>query len=179
MRILLALAAVAAILVAGCAMPKDGTSSSPPTSSPGNGFAPQQGTAHGSTEGVDLDVTWRACEDGFCAHATATNRGASAVQISSICESPWSERMTRDGETVNPHQSMAMCLAYGRRAFAPGESLQTNFTWDGKLWSGSPEKASPAPDGSYTWTLAFWFEASEGGPRRESAADVHLIIGET
>ncbi len=188
MRVLIALALTVALL-AGCVDPEPrdaatGTptpthseSTNPPGTGGNNGFAVQQGTAHGSNQGIEVDVTWRACEEGFCANATATNRGTATVQVSSICEPPWTERMTHDGEEVAHKEPEAHCLAFGRMPFAPGDSRQRDFTWDGQLH----DQAVPydAPEGSYTWTLAFWWDDGQGSARQEAAADIHLVIGET
>ena len=185
MRLLLTLAALA--LLAGCVEPdpaEDGDTTGPPTTSPpttsppggGQGFAPQQGTAHGSANGIDLDVTWRACEAGYCANATATNRGSATVQVSSICVEPWADRMAdEDGQPVKHQEDRAVCLAYGRAPFAPGDVAQHDFTWDGQVHD--QDKPRDAPAGQYTWTLVFWYEANEGGERLETTADVHLLVG--
>lgn len=161
----------------GCADPSLSATATSGGGGGGNGFAIQQGTAHGSKQGIDVDVTWKACDAGFCANATATNNGGSTVQVSSICESPWTDRMAHDGKPVEHREPQFTCLAYGRAPFAPGDSRQANFTWDGQLHDDDP--AVWAPEGAYTWTIAFWWDDADGGARQEAAADVHLIVGET
>ena len=185
MRVLLALAIAA--LMAGCAEPEpaeDGgqggqsssTTTGPPSNGGGQGFAVQQGTAHGSNQGIDVDVTWRACEAGYCANATATNNGPATVKVSSICEPQWVERMADDdGDAVQHQAPQYMCLAYGRADFEPGDKAYGNFTWDGQLHDTDPPRAAPA--GGYTWTLAFWWDDGDGGSRQEAAADVHVLVG--
>lgn len=184
-RILLTLA-LALALVAGCTQPEprdaaSGTNTPAPapstTTSGNNGFAVQQGTAHGSNRGIDVDVSWRACDKGFCANATATNRGSETVKVSSICVPPWDERMAHDGQAVSHRPPQVYCQAFGRVDFGPGHQMQRDFTWDGKLYDG--ETASAAPEGSYTWSLVFWWDDGQGGARQEAVADVQLIIGET
>jgi hypothetical protein len=183
MQRLLALAL--AFLLAGCVVEEDdgedsdgdGTSGGTSTTGGGGGFAPQQGTAHGSNSGIDVDVTWRTCDEGFCASATATNRGTQTVQVSSICESSWTDRMAHDGAPVAHREPSYVCQAYGREPFGPGASAEASFTWDGQLHDTG--EATPAPEGEYTWTLAFWWDDGAGGPRQEAAADVELRMGET
>lgn len=170
------------LALAGCADPPadplPGTSSSSSTSSGGHqGFAPQQGTAHGETQGIELDVTWRACEAGFCANATARNNGSQTVQISSICVTPWEDRMSRDGEPVQHRPAQAVCLAYGRAPFAPGDVAHENFTWNGHLYSEGNEEGSPAPAGAYDWTFVFWWEQQEGGSRMQVEAEAQVLVG--
>lgn len=148
------------------------------THGPGPGFAPQQGTAHGSNGGIDVNVTWEACDAGFCANATATNRGSQTVRISSICESPWTDRMTHDGEAVAHREPQFTCLAYGRADFAPGATSQANFTWDGRIHEDGGA-SRPAPEGAYTWSIVFWWDDGAGGARQEAAADIQLVVGET
>lgn len=168
------LAVALAMLLSGCIVEKDPSG----PNDPDEGFAPQQGTAHGSANGIDIDVVWRACEAGFCANATATNNGSQTVQVSSICESPWTDRMTRDSEAVAHREGRAICLAYGRAPFAPGDEAQANFTWDGRLHAdGSPPR--PAPEGTYTWSIAFWWDDGAGGARQEAVTDIQLVVGET
>ena len=186
-RILLALALTLA-LVAGCTEPgprdaASGTETPSPTRSTtatttgGNGFAVQQGTAHGSSHGIDIDVAWRACDKGFCANATATNRGTQTVKVSSICVPPWDERMAHDGEAVSHRPPQVYCQAFGRADFAPGHELQRDVSWDGKLYEG--ETPSDAPEGSYTWSIVFWWDDGQGGARQEAVADIQLVVGET
>ena len=165
---------------AGGGSETDGPTGTPTTRPPGGGqgFAPQQGTVRNATHGIELVAVWEACEEGFCANVTATNKGTSAVQVSSICESPWTDRMRRDGEEVRHREAMAMCAAYGRRPFAPGETMQADFTWDVRLWDDAG-KSQAAPQGAYTWTLALWWDDAQGGPRKESPVDIQLIVGET
>lgn len=177
-----------AVLLAACVEPEgpegDGTpsasssASSAPPISHGNppGFAVQQGHAHGSNHSIDMDVSWRACEAGFCANATARNNGTQAVQVSAICVPPWQERMARDGQPVQHQEPRAYCAAYGVKDFAPGEQAQADLTWDQRLWDDG--QASPAPEGSYTWTIVFWWEDAQH-QRQEASADVHLVVGET
>jgi hypothetical protein len=175
-----------AVLLSGCLVEEDpdgseGTGTPSPSDGPGGpgqGFAPQQGTAHGSSNGIDVDVVWRACDEGFCAAATATNNGSETVKISSICEPPWTDRMSRDGEPVAHREGQAMCLAYGRADFGPGDSRQADFTWDGRVHQDGGT-STPAPEGAYTWTIAFWWDDADGGARKEATADIQIIIGET
>lgn len=182
---------VLSMLVAGCTMAPDGgtdgsgtsgpTSPAPPNPPPSDpGFAPQQGSASNTTLGIRLDATWTTCEDGFCANVTARNAGDRTYQVSSICESPWDDRMARDGEPVRHRPAQAVCLAYGRAPFAPGDEAATDFVWDGQLWHDDEgERAQPAPMGSYQWTLVYWFEEQEGGPRLESTVTLDLVVGPT
>lgn len=179
-----------AMLLAGCTMGSSDepgtsnptTSPAPPSSTPSNpGFAPQEGVSSNTTHGVRLDATWETCDDGFCANVTARNVGSKTYQVSSICESPWFDRMARDGEPVHHRPMQAICLAYGRAPFEPGDEATTQFTWDGQVWQegGSQERAEPAPQGAYQWTLGFWFEEQEGGPRMESKVTLDLVVGPT
>ena len=189
MRLLLAAMLLTAAL-AGCVVEEDpggdgpaptGGSTSTPTTSPpggGQGFAPQQGTAHGEHAGIEVHVRWEACEAGFCANATATNNGTATVQVSSICQSPWTDRMARDGQPVRHREDQAMCLAYGRAPFAPGDTRHADLSWDATVHPDGDAKGEPAPEGAYTWSIVFWWEDA-AGTRSEAAADIHLIIGET
>lgn len=183
-----ALAAIAlAVLLSGCVLVKEDTGDEGdqagdpmPTGGnggPGQGFAPQQGTAHGSNHGIELDVAWRACEAGFCANATATNRGDVPVSISNICVPPWAERMRKDGQEVQHQEGRAYCAAYGVRDFEPGEKAYADFTWDQRIWDGV--ESQPAPQGAYRWTIAFWWQDQATQERREVTADIDLVVGET
>jgi hypothetical protein len=178
---LLCLAAV--LLLAGCVEPEGGGPSSTDSATPGpgghggNGFAVQQGTAHGSNHSIDVDVRWRACEAGFCANATARNNGTATVRISSICVSPWTDRMAHDDKPVEHREPQVTCLAYGRTDFVPGAVAYGNFSWDGRLHD--EDQAESAPEGSYTWAIVFWWEASDGAEKQEASADIHFVIGET
>lgn len=186
-----AVSAVAvAMLLAGCLVEKetpggqddgdgldDGTTSSAPGGPGGPGFAVQQGTAHGSNQGIEVDVRWRACEAGFCANATATNNGDATVQVSSICESPWTDRMRRDGQDVAHREPMVTCAAYGREAFGPGDVAHANLTWDQRVWVD--DHYEDAPEGAYTWSIVYWWDDAQGGQRQEAVAAIQLIVGET
>jgi hypothetical protein len=180
---------VLSLLLAGCTMAPDHgtdepvtlgpTSTAPSSPQPSDpGFAPQEGTASNTTLGIRLDATWETCEGGFCANVTARNVGDQTYHVSSICESPWYDRMSRDGEPVQHRPMQVICLAYGREPFAPGDEAATGFVWDGQLWDEG-ERAEPAPMGSYQWTLVYWFEEQEGGPRLESTVTLDLVVGPT
>jgi hypothetical protein len=172
------LAIALAVLLSGCLVEEDPQDDDAgDTGGPGPDFAPQQGTAHGSNAGIDVDVVWRACDAGFCANATATNQGTRTVKVSNICVPPWTERMTKDGEEVQHQEGRAYCAAYGVRDFAPGDVAFANFTWDQRVWDD--EAASDAPEGSYTWAIAFWWEDPQSGTRPEAVASIQLVVGET
>lgn len=180
-----------AMLLAGCTTVPDGSDepglldpipSAPPSSSPSNpGFAPQQGVVSNTTNGIRLDATWETCDDGFCANVTARNVGSTTYQVSNICQSPWFDLMAHEGEPVKHRPLQIMCAAYGRAPFAPGDEATAQFSWDGQVWQeeGLHEREKPAPQGAYEWTLVYWFEEQEGGPRLESAIALDLILGPT
>lgn len=175
-----------ALLLSGCVLVEDdggeGDGGDAPEltapGGPGQGFAPQQGAANGSRDGIHVDVRWRACEAGFCANATATNHGATTVRISSICQSPWEDRMEHDGQPVQHREGLATCAAYGRDDFGPGAKAYANLTWDQRLHADDGS-SRPAPEGAYTWSIVFWWEDKATQARAEAVADVHLIVGET
>ncbi len=85
--------------------------------------------------------------------------------------------MSRDGKDVAHRPSQAMCLAYGREPFAPGDSRQHDFTWDGKVYEGDSPR--DAPTGNYVWTIIFWWDDGQGGERGTVMAHFTIIVGET
>lgn len=166
----IALALVA--LMAGCAAGPGTDNPTTTSTSPG-----QPATVTNSANGVDVAVTWRTCEQGYCAHAVATNTGTTTYKVSTICEEPWHDRMTRGDREVAHREPMAVCAAYGRADFAPHDTSAADVVWDGQLYDEARQELAPAPAGQYTWTLVFWYEAQEGGPRLETTADIHLTVG--
>lgn len=186
MRLLLLLAIP--FLLAGCTdtgapsdtLPTDPGPSEP--SQPGNGFAPQTGHQEESNDHVSLvgDLYAEGCAEMFCIDAVATNEGSEPVYISNICVSPWSETMADEHGDVQKTEPYAVCLAWGVRAMEPGEQVEANFTWDGRLWDSDAEEYRDAPQGSYTWSIHFDHYGDDGGGDRDRLTiDFPVIIGPT
>lgn len=199
-------AATAALLLAGCTVanqdptPPTGTSgtpgtsggttshgttppptSTPPTSGPGQGFAPQTGHDEASdpaAPGLTVKADLRPCDAGFCVDAVAHNAGPNTYHASSVCVPPWSEEMTSAGSRVEKDEPRAYCAAFGTSPMAPGATLEGNFTWDQRLWDDGT--ASPAPPGSYEWSITFTaFDGDMGEGVHRLTVSFTVIVGET
>ncbi len=181
----LAYLVAASFLLAGCASTSDTVtgpvdSDGASTPGPGQGFAPQTGFDEDIQGDLHLSVFLSTCEAGFCLRGLAENEGADTYHVSNICVSPFSDAMKRQGEPVYPREPQAVCEAFGTAPFAPGASMEANFTWDQKLWDQESESMQDAPEGPYQWSMIFdAYEHANGGDRVTLTATVTVIVGET
>ena len=149
----------------------------------GQGFAPQTGRQE-SDNGVvrlvgDLSTAC-AADERFCIHAVATNEGDADLYVSDICVSPWSESMKQRDSTVQKSGPVAVCMAWGVRALAPGQQIGADLSWDGMLWDDDAQEYREAPQDSYTWSVHFaYYEGEDGSGSDELVLDFPVIIGET
>lgn len=186
MRVVVPLVAVL-LLLAGCAEPgaapddaaggdqaPDGTAGDAPP------FAPQQGHDRATHDDVVVEGDMATCEAGFCIDAEARNEGDRTYHVSSICVSPWSDRMERDGQRVQHVEPMAHCLAWGTSPFAPGDSLEVALAWNATLWNETRQQAEPAPPGAYEWIVSFRFYGGADGEGTH-ALDLSftVVVGQT
>lgn len=151
-------------------------------STPGPGFAPQEGRQETSDDAVSLvgDLRVDDCDAAFCIHAVATNENAAAMYVNNVCTTPWSEALHQDSKPIHKSEPMATCAAWGVRPVEAGEQLHANFTWDGSIWDDDAQTYRDAPDGAYTWSIQFSYHASsDGGDRRELEMAFPVVIGAT
>ena len=148
-RLLLVLAAAATVL-AGCVAPPSGDEA-------GSGFTSQPyrdiDIVAVSLPG-DVSVGTPSPWD-FRVH----NRGAPGENpfiYSGMCVPPW-VFVLRDGAGADLAWSEPMfyCAAYGEATLAGGESRETRWTWNGRLWNAQNEAYEDAPGGSYAVTVTF------------------------
>lgn len=199
-RLPVTLAVAIAVFAAGCitapddAGPEDGddAGTSPadddamPGSdddTPGNSFAPQED--HDEAQDDDARGLWLSadlvtCQEGYCINATAGNAGPATYHVSSICVTPWSERMEKEGDAVQHREPIFHCLAFGTEPFIPGEERAYKSTWDGRLWDEAAEAYVPAPEGAYQWMVAFRaYEDADGGSPHDLEISFTVVIGAT
>ena len=152
------------------------------TSEPTNGFAPQQGHQEAASDDVSLvgDFFVEECGDAYCIHAKATNEGGADRFVSDICVSPWSETMQQRDSEVQKSEPYAVCMAWGLRPFEPGESVEMDFTWDGRLWDDDAQEYRSAPEDSYTWSIHFrYYDQDDGSGGETLTVAFPVIVGET
>lgn len=171
------LAVAACLLLAGCAEPDAGDEG--PDDGAG-GFAPQHHHAEAARAGLRAEGDLVPCDGGFCVDARAWNDGETTYHVSSVCVPPWTERMTRDGETVQHREPMAYCAAFGTQPFPPGDEDVVNVTWDGRVWDDGDQRMEPAPPGAYVWSLTFRaYEGPDGGGPVDLVLEFPVVVGQT
>lgn len=178
-----------ALLLAGCAEtdPADGDQLPDGTGGDNDavdpGFAPQEEHDEATDPGAPglvLEGDMFPCDEGFCIDAEARNEGDEAYHVSSICVSPWSERMERDGQAVAHRQPMAHCLAFGTAPFEPLDTLRTDFSWSATVWDAEEERFQPAPGGAYQWIVTFRaYDEDDGAGAHDLETTFTVVVGET
>ena len=176
------LVVAACLLLAGCAEPgagDEGTDSGDGGGA-GGGLAPQHHHAEAAEAGLRAEGDLSPCDGGFCIDARAWNDVGETFHVSSQCVPPWSERMARDGGTVQHREPMAYCAMFATEPFPPGASQAINASWDGRVWDDGAQRTEPAPQGAYVWSLTFraYRDADGGGPV-DLVLEFPVVVGAT
>lgn len=159
MRHALVAAVVAALLLAGCTAPDDGTR---PADGESPGFAPGEPQTEASAPRAD---------GGWDLKAHTINQADHAVSYRQGCGHEW------DWEIVDPDEDpvplgLANCLGFSEAAeLGPGESLEFLFHWNGTEWNDTAGQYEPVEPGTYVFRIAFLYE---DGERAEGEAFVHV-----
>jgi hypothetical protein len=100
--------------------------------------------------------------------AQAVNNGPRTYKVSAVCVQPWGDTLAGPLGEVHRTQPQVTCLAFGLKAFPPGQSLPFHAAWNGSLWDSQAERFVPAPAGAYTWEAQFSVYAGGSGTEYET-----------
>jgi hypothetical protein len=112
--------------------------------------------------------------------ATANNVGERGYRVPSGCGTPWSESMVGPAGSVTPRQPPAACPSPTYADLAAHDYLSRTFEWNGTLWDAASGAYVPAPEGTYTWHVAFDAYSGSGDPPAEHASlvmDFQVTVG--
>lgn len=117
---------------------------------------------------------------GLRVQAEARNDGNVTYKVETGCTTPWRDTLYFGNDTVPFRQPEPRCDAFALRSFAPGDDLDYDVEWDGRVWDQDANRMVKAQPGNYTWSVrfvAYQDGASTGAKRFDLDFEVTVLPG--